>query len=218
MTQQPPPVTWSPPQGPPVVAPGSLPRAPREAGGPWLLWILVAVAIVGTGVVVGDWAARNWEMGRLLTAVEGSESAMQTAKDRISAAQTPGGREREPTPEEIRKARDEISGLAEEGRGQVQSRGQDVAAVSFLPWHAELLAAQAAYLDHNGAWVEYLSNGSEDPVSLVEGDNRISPTWEVAQNTFRATLPPLAWPWLSDEVETIFFDEEEDNASPGVAA
>lgn len=200
-----------------MVAPGSLPPSPRESGRPWLLWILVAVAIVGTGVVVGDWAARNWEMGRLLTAVEGSESAMQAAKDRISAAKTPGGKDREPTPEEKRKARDEISGLAEEGHAQVQSRGQDVAGVSFLPWHTELLAAQAAYLDHNGAWVEYLANGSEDPATLAEGNNRISPTWEVAQNTFRATLPPLAWPWLSDEVETIFFDEEEDDGSSGVA-
>lgn len=213
-------VQWPPPGQFPIVVPAPIgaapaPTEPTRRGPHPVVWIVVAVVVLGMASVVGDWAARTIEMSRLLETVAASESGMTIAQDRMSDVAVPEKGEGRPTDEDAAKASDEIAAIAGEGKAAVEAAGRSVADLSFLPWHTDLLAAQQAYLGHNAAWVAYLGAGSSDPASLAKDDGRIESTWLIAQQAMRAAEPPLALPFITDEVQSLFFDEDENQGPSG---
>lgn len=186
-------------------------------------WLKVPLMIVGGLVLLAmflllsDWAARNIEALRLLQQIEKSEAAMgETQAATVEAARSaPQGTFPLPAnkdlPLDVASELEEVSAI---GREAVAEAGQDVAAVSFFPWHSELIAAQASYLDHNLAWVNHLEAGSEEGEVLVRGDDaEIESTWEVAEAQIRAAIPLVPFPGVSERVDTIF--EEGTNESSG---
>ena len=194
------PTVWAPPQGPVV----DTTPPPRKTGALVLMWGGIALMIIGFVGLVGDWAARNYEMTRLLSAIEQSEAAMTHVKDEVVAVNLP----QDPTPAQIAQASQQIERIAAQGQQDVRAAGADVGGVSFLPWHSEMVQAQSAYLAHNGAWVAYLGAGSQDARTLFGNDNAIDPTWVAAERNVRAAVPPLAWPTISSRVDAIFSDDE----------
>ena len=85
---------------------------------------------------------------------------------------------------------------------------------------ADVIRAQAAYLSHNQAWVDYLNRGSEEAVTLFGDDNRIEPTWVNAQSAVAAGLPLPTLPLLRSTYDELFVDEDEpaDDGSSGITA
>ncbi len=198
---------FPPPTGSPVLpAPKRWPRV--------MMWISVTLIVIGVVGLVGDWATRSYEMLRLTAAIERSEAAMATAQDGIGAVALSD----HPDAAEKERATHDLAAISATGRDAVSSAGAGVAGLSFLPWHTEVIRAQAAYLDHNAAWVEYLDRGSDTPLTLFQDDNRIEPTWVAAEKYVRAgvpfpALPPLAW-----RIDDIFRDEEPADPPGGVPA
>lgn len=193
------------PSGAPVISgQPPTPRRPRWARVLW--WTSIAVICVGVlGLVISgaDWLARTWEMNTFISRVEASESAMAAAQERIGAVTLPS----DATADQKQAAERELSSVSASGRDAVSNAGDDVAGVTFLPWHRELLAAQGAYSAHNAAWVDFLEHGSMDPATLFRDDPDIESTWQDAEVAVRAAIPSPALPTLADRIEAIFTDE-----------
>lgn len=196
-------------------APAPPRRRPAWAGP--LLWIslaAMAIGVLGVFLAGADWAARTYEMNQLVTRIEGSESAMGAAQEAIGAVTLAD----DPTSEQKAKAESELREASAAGGTAVAEAGQEVAALTFLPWHREQIAAQGAYMAHNQAWVDYLERGSTEPTTLFGEDNLIEPTWIQAETSVRAALPVPSWPPLAQRVAAIFTDEEPSEPTNGIPA
>ncbi len=197
-----------PPPGAPQQAVMPQPVATRPQSRPtpiWvkmLFWFSVGLIFLAALVAVADWAARNIEMTRLLTAIEASENQMKIAQEGI-ATEIP-----DDSDESDLKRNQDLKATAAAGRDEVAQAGAEVASVSFLPWHDEMIAAQGAYLAHNQAWVEYLADGAEDPATMFDGQDNIEPTWIRAESEIRQAVPVFAWPQMSSRINVIFSDSE----------
>jgi hypothetical protein len=187
------------------------PKPPAPLGAKLLFWGGVGLMVLASLAMVGDWAARNYEMTRLLAAIEASEAQMSAAQDEINSVEFSPS----PSAEELARARDELSAAAAAGRDGVRAAGEQVGLVSFLPWHGDMVSAQGAYLAHNGAWVDYLSAGADDPQTMFDGEDAIEPTWRHAEFQVREAVPPLPWPGISGRVDRIFTDQEPEGQDPG---
>lgn len=170
---------------------------------------MVAAAVFG----LADWATKTYEINRLLDRVEASEAAMIRYQDRVGAVQLPD----DPDPADRDRAEQELMTAASEGRTEVEDAGEQVASVSFLPWHGELVAAQGAYLAHNRAWVDHLGRGAEDVSVLLGDDPLIDSTWATAEVRMRAAQPWPTWPTIQQRVDAIFAPPAEESDSPGLA-
>lgn len=212
MTPQPDP--FPPPTGAPVLTDGPPAAASRRPT--WatpVLWISLAVMAIGVlGLLAAgaDWAARTWEMNQLVSRIEASEAAMGAAQESIGAV--PLADDASATQEA--EAKDALRSASAAGREAVSATGDDVAALTFLPWHTEQIAAQGAYLAHNQAWVDYLERGATDPLTLFDGDNMIEPTWVRAESAVRAALPTPPLPPLPQRVDEIFREDDAAEPSP----
>ncbi|MFN8126532.1 MAG: hypothetical protein U0R64_08520 [Candidatus Nanopelagicales bacterium] len=168
----------------------------------------MTIGIVGA---LGDWGTRTWEMNQLLAHIKVSEDAMGTTKDTIGAIEIPS----DATAEQKAEATDKLKAASAQGADEVAHAGDGVAALTFLPWHSEIIHAQAAYLAHNAAWVDYLERGSKEPVSLFGDDNRIEPTWVNAQRAVAAGIPIPALPLIQSAYDSLFTDDQPDDQSGG---
>lgn len=199
---------FPPPAGPPVIA-----DPPRRRGARVVFWVCIAMVAVGFVGLVGDWATRTIEMTRLAGAIERSEAAMTVAQEGIGAVEIP----EDATSADKQAAIRELESVSARGRDDVAEAGTGVAALSFLPWHTEVLRAQAAYLDHNEAWVEYLDRGSTEPLTLFQDDNRIEPTWIAAEKWVRVGVPFPPYPPLAERIDRIF-EEGDSDSGDGLTA
>lgn len=180
------------------------------------LMIIGALLLLAFCLFLADWAARNIEAMRLLDQIEKSEAAMGVAQEAtVEVAKTaPKGTFPLPPdkdlPTDIASELEEISAT---GRDAVAEAGQGVAAVSFFPWHSDLIAAQASYLDHNLAWVNHFEAGSEEGEVLVRGDDGdIESTWAATEIQIRAAMPLVPFPGIADRVDTIFEEGTNENS------
>ncbi len=167
---------------------------------------------------LADWAARNIETLRLLQQVEKSEAAMgETQAATVAVARSaPQGTfplpPKKDLPSDVAAELEEVSAT---GRDAVAEAGEGVAAVSFLPWHSDLISAQASYLDHNLAWVNHLEAGSEEGEVLVRGDDAdIKSTWETTEVQIRAAVPLVPFPGIPERLDTIFEEGAEESSGP----
>lgn len=203
-------VQFPPPTGTPVAVAADETRVWPKV----LFWFSIGLMVVGAIGLVGDWATRTAEMNRLLSQIEVSEAAMGAAKDDIASVELP----EDPTDAQEQRAQEELETASAQGRDDVAAAGDEVAAVTFLPWHTELLEAQRAYLAHNRAWVDYLDRGSTEPLTLFGDDNRIEPTWLTAEQQVRAAVPFPPLPTITWQVDEIFRDDEPESTSGGIPA
>lgn len=234
---------WSPPSGsahdsmmaPPLSTSDVQMASPRVDEQPTVLldepqtrtrskWPVIAVAgvvLLAIGLLVADWAARNLEMSQLLTQIEKSEAAMTTTQDRIREVVIPpsgGLTPQQPDEKQLGDAAAELRRISGEGRDAVAEAGKDVAAVSFFPWHSDLVAAQGAYLDHNRAWVEYLDAGAKDAAALGRTPDNIGSTWKIAEVRVREAIPIVPFPGIVDRINKIFAEGDAESTGPTIEA
>ena len=172
---------------------------PIVAGG-----VTFLVVLLGLGVLVGDWAARNYEMRSLVTQIESSETAMSelqaTVRDIYGAYEGSG-----PLSDEDRAALDdELQAAAAAGRESIAAAADRVQAVRWLAWHREVGAAQEAYLAHNRAWQAYLERASSDPAEFGTSQDEVNTTFEAAEQPIRDAVPLPALFDLIGRVDVIF--------------
>ncbi len=178
------------------------PNKSTSLGVKLFFWFSVGLIFIASAAAVADWAARNIEMTRLLTAIEASENQMKIAQDEI-ASEIPD----DPDESDLKRNQD-LKATAAAGRDEVATAGAEVASLTFLPWHDELITAQGTYLAHNQAWVDYLADGAADPATMFDDQDNIEPTWIRAETEVRQAVPVFAWPTMSARVNTIFSDTE----------
>lgn len=199
---------YPPPVGPPVIG-GPAPRRWPTV----VFWLSIALIVVGVVGLLGDWATRTIEMTRLAGAIERSEAAMSVAQQGIGAVAVP----EDATSTDKQSAIRELEAVSARSRDDVADAGSEVSGLTFLPWHTEVLRAQASYLDHNEAWVDYLDRGSTEPLTLFQDDNRIEPTWIAAERWVRAAVPFPPYPPLAQRIDRIF-EEGDSESGDGLTA
>jgi hypothetical protein len=188
-------------------APAPKPAARRSR---WPTIAVVAAIVLVLGLILGDWVARNVETSNLLDRIERSEDEMGAAQESIRTASAGAG-STEAKAEALEKA-------AALSRDQVAVAGEDVAAASFLPWHGSLVTAQAAYLDHNQAWVNYLDAGSRSAATLAASPLDIETTWQVAEVRIREAIPLIPFPGINARVDAIFEEGDQESSGPTIEA
>jgi len=193
-----------------------------RSGSKRVFWALGGVALLALVLFLADWTIRNIETMQLLTQIEKSEAAMVAFQNGTAALELPDTSPNgEPDADLAEDFAAEVEALAKTSAAAVAAAGNDVAEVSFLPWHGSLVDAQAVYLTHNQAWVAYLTAGSKQATVLFEPNSAlqtdIGTTWEASEIAVRAAVPTPAFPGIADRVDAIFA-EEGDSGSSGLQA
>ncbi len=172
---------------------------------PPVLGLLVfLVTTLGLGLIVGDWTSRNLEMRALVGAVEDSESAMKWTDDQVQSTIKKFGSNGKLSATDKTKAWSALSEAAYAGEFAIGAAGDEVAGVTVLPWHKDILKAQAAYLAHNQAWQTYMKAATDDPTQLFKTQPDINSTFEAAQPLMEKAVPIPALFELKDRVAAIF--------------
>ena len=184
--------------------------------------VLIVAGVIAV-LILADWYLRNREMNNLLDAVEQSETAMEDARDHVTAAesdfvnamQTHGCSADTVTYEcqqyfnqEASVFRSAASGAATDGAVEVRQTGAGVDHVSILPWHGALEDARSAYVDHSDAWYSYLTAVADDPAKLGDRSDSadISSTFGIAEDRFLDAVPPMPLFDAKDRITKIWAD------------
>lgn len=172
---------------------------------PPVLGLLVfLVTALGLGLVAADWASRNLEMRALVSAVEDSEDAMKWTDDQVQSTIKQYGSTGKLNAADKKKAWDALSEAAYAGEFAIGAAGDEVAGITVLPWHKDILNAQAAYVAHNQAWQAYMKTAIDDPTQLFQTQPDINSTFEAAQPLMEKAVPIPALFELKDRVAAIF--------------
>lgn len=189
------------------------PRAhPRRKGGAptWLVWtlgILVLVVLtVASLAVIGEFTARTVEDQQLISAVEGSESAMKATQDEFAAVLDDYDTKNLSDADRA-ELLDRLAEVAARGKDAIASAGQGVADVQVLPWHTKIRAAQEAYLAHNAAWVAYMSAAADDPTEWFQAQPDVNSTFAAAKVPLVEAIPWIDAGELLPRVEAIFAED-----------
>jgi hypothetical protein len=172
---------------------------PYVAGAVTFLVVLFAL-----GVLVADWAARNYEMRSLVTQIESSEAAMTELQDNVRAIFTKYEGSA-PLSDDDRAALDaELTAAAKESGAAIAAAGDRVQAVRWLSWHRDVGDAQAAYLTHNRAWQAYMARAATDPAEFGVDQEEVNTTFAAAEHPIRDALPVPALFGLRSRIDVIF--------------
>jgi hypothetical protein len=166
--------------------------------------VTFVVVLVGLGMLVGDWAARNYEMRNLITQIESSEAAMTELQTSVQDifGEYEGS---EPLSDEDRAALDsELAAAAKAGLDSIASAADRVQGVRWLNWHREVADAQEAYLTHNRAWQAYLARAAADPAEFGVRQEDVNTTFEAAEEPIRDAVPLPALFDLASRIDVIF--------------
>jgi hypothetical protein len=192
------------------------PRAKRRR--PWVPVVIglatFLVVLVGAGLVLADWAERNVEMRALVSSVESSEAAMSDVQAAISAMSVHFDPNTPLTDAERAAVDEKLKQIAAEGVLGVTDGGHGVAAVTILPWHKDILAAQQAYLAHNQSWQDYLSAAAKDPAEFAKPQDKVNETFSAAEKPMRDAVPRGALFDLRQRVDTIFAPPPSQDGGP----
>ncbi len=201
---------------------GGAPAAPssQRPRRRWVPYVAGAVAflivLVGLGLVVGDWAARNIEMRALITQVESSEAAMGDLQSNVQSIFAEYEGTSPLSPEDRAALEAKLKAAAAEGRDAIAKAGDGVAGVRWLAWHRDVRDAQDAYLAHNRAWQEYLGRAAEDPAEFGRPQDAVNDTFMAAEDPVRSALPAPVMFDLLQRVDVIFAPPE--SSGPGQQA
>ncbi len=199
--------------------PGETPTGPKRRPSRALrAAVLVAVLAAGiaVAVIIGDWATRTAEMDRLLDGIEVSEAAMTSAMDDVRTVIGEGGILGDGEADE---AAGRLERTAAQARDEVEDAAEQIEALAIQPWHAELLAAREAYLAHNQAWQDYLTEAAEDSTRWFEDAPEIESTWDALGPILTDALPRPTVANLDERVERILDDgSQSDDSSNTIQA
>ncbi|MHB1067505.1 MAG: hypothetical protein ACYC2Z_08800 [Candidatus Nanopelagicales bacterium] len=168
--------------------------------------VFLAVLVAG-GLVAADWVKRGTEMRALVAQIEVSEAAMGDAQDAVREAFAPYEGTGALTDADRQALDAALSAVARDGLAGVAQGAELVGSVAALPWHRDIVAAQAAYLAHNQAWQDYLAAAAEDPAQFAITQDDVNSTWESAEPVVRRAVPQPDLFALGDRVDAIFADE-----------
>ncbi|MEY4136336.1 MAG: hypothetical protein RL205_464 [Actinomycetota bacterium] len=185
----------------------------------WIPWVagLAAflITVVAGGALAGDWVARNVQLRDLVTAIEGSEAAMSTVQDQVTAAFDAYAAKKNPTNADKDAFDASLSNIAAAGASSIALAGDKVAAVKLLPWDVAIWNSRQAYLDHNMAWQNYLSAAALDPLELTRDQPAINDTFLAFEKTITAAVPNPALFGLKKRVAHLFIDQAPADAPQG---
>lgn len=168
--------------------------------------LVFLVVLVGGGLLMADWIVRNNEMRDLVTAIEASEQQMVTTQDQVTDAFRPFEVGGALTPEETAALTQQLAGIATDAEARIAQAGKQVEAVSVLAWHNDIKDAQATYLEHNRAWVDYMARAAQDPVEFVNPQPAVNESFLAAEPVLKAAVPVPALYQLQQRVAQIFID------------
>ncbi len=171
---------------------------------PVLGFVVFLITVFGLGLIAADWTSRNLEMRALVSAVEDSEDAMKWTDDQVQSTIKQYGSSGKLNAADKKKAWDALSEAAYAGEFAIGAGGDEVAGVTVLPWHKDILNAQAGYLAHNQAWQAYMKAATDDPTQLFKTQPNINSTFEAAQPLMEKAVPIPALFELKDRVAAIF--------------
>lgn len=176
-----------------------------------------ALVVTVLGAATADWFTRNTEMNRLVTAIEVSEAEMAWTQDHIGMVFEETEGKGELTDEQRAAIDTSLKDIVAEGRERIEAAGVDVAQVSVLPWHTEILRAQTAYLRHNEAWQEYMWLAEQDTSELTAVQPEVNDTFAAAEGPLTRAVPVPDLYDLRQRVIDIFVDgaPEEGSSSDG---
>lgn len=185
---------------------GAAPVAGERRRRDWRTALLVVATVLVLGL--GDWAAQNVEMRRLLTAIEASEDAMVTYKGQVrSAANTFEVLDLPDQDEAALQAYiNSAESAASDATAKLIATDAQISSVTVAPWHRSLVRAKAAYLDHSGAWRDHLSAVSHDGIKSADRAPEINGTFAVVVETLPGALPAVPWPGEAERVKDIIDD------------
>ena len=135
--------------------------------------VALAVLLVLTGLAADRWQAER-ERAALLTAVEEAESTVSASLDSLLSLADYAG----PllTSEDV-PAASRRSALTTLGRDaarwepRIRAREDAVQDTAVLPWHRDLRAARAAYVDRLTTWADLLATIDSDPEAFLGGSD-----------------------------------------------
>lgn len=217
--EEPPPPTGpaypgaAPTGAPGPVGPVGTPVRKRRGAGPWIAAVL-AVALLGIAVVVGDWYARTLEMDRLVAGIESSEAAMIEGMDQVRVALREDGVADGIAPE----TGEELQQIADAAAAGVAAAATQIGDVVVQPWHEDVLAAREVYLAHNAAWQAFLAAAAEEPEQWFAQDESIETTWNAVGPALRTAVPTPALRDLDQRVAQILDDTGESEDGPALDA
>lgn len=197
-----------------VLAVGS-PRAHARVVPIWPIAIIVAVVVslVSTAAVVA-FGVRTAQAERLITAVEGSERSMLQAqvalRDVVEKFEAP-----DLTADDRAQLVEELKATAADGATSIEQAGTRVANVRVAPWDTRVTEAKTVYLEHNIAWVAYLTAVSEDPSELARPQPAIDATFFDARIPLWQAVPALDFLDLRERVNEIYADSESGSNNGG---
>jgi len=185
----------------------------------WIPWVAGLAAfllsLVAGGALAGDWVARNIQMRDLVTAIEGSESAMGSVQDQISAAFDQYAAKKNPSNAEKDAFDASLSNIAAAGASSIALAGDKVAQVKLLPWDVAIWNSRRAYLAHNLAWQDYLSAAALNPLDLTKDQPAINDTFVAFEKTITAAVPDPALFELKKRVAHLFIDQAPADSAQG---
>ncbi len=153
-------------------------------------------------------------MDRLVSGIEDSEAAMVGAIEGVRVAIGEDG----DTDERSAETDAELQRIAAAARTDIAAAGEDVAAVAIQPWHEDVVAARDAYLDHSGAWQDFLAAASDDAEAWFVEFPAIETTWQAFGPLVEAAVPSPALRNLQDRVALILADGDGPEGGPTLAA
>lgn len=174
-----------------------------------------AVVLASLGAVALDWFTRNAELNRLVTAIEASEAEMGWTQDHIGAVFEEFEGDGELTDEQKAEIDAALTLIAAEGRERIEAAGADVSRVQVLPWHGEILDAQAAYVRHNEAWQEYMWLAERDPSELTTDQPEVNDSFVAAEAPLMNALTEPALYDLRQRINDIFVEGMPDENPSG---
>ncbi len=188
----------------------------------WLPAVIGAVTFVavllGAGLLAGDWVKRNTEMRALIAQIEVSEQAMSDTQQAVQEAFV-GFEAKAPLSADNQAALDELlMDAASAGLREVTRAGELVASVRAMPWHADILDAQDAYLAHNKAWQVYLAAAAKDPAEFAATHEDVNSTFAEAQEPLRRAIPVPDAYGLEADLDRIYAPPPEVDSGPSEQA
>jgi hypothetical protein len=151
--------------------------------------VTFVIVLVGVGVVAVDWVGRNLEMRQLVTQIEVSEGAMAGTQVDLANAIEDFRAKPSPTDADRTTLETALKAAAAKGLVGVTKGGDLVQSVRVTPWHADIKAAQKAYLAHNHAWQDYLGKAAKDPAEFTKTQEAVNSTFANAEQPLRNAVP-----------------------------
>lgn len=193
-------------------------QPPRIRWRGWVAYVAGAVTFVlvlaSAGLVAGDWFVRNVEMRSLVSAIENSESTMAATQDSVASAFDLHGGLDNPVTADREALVTELANVAGYAELAIADAGDQVAHVSVLPWHLDILAAQRAYVTHNLAWQHYMGRAAKDPIEFTSPQADVNDTFAAVEPALTSAVPQPAIFDLVNHVANIFIEGYPDPAAP----